>query len=249
MKQWDAAMDKRTRDSHARVDGEIRELDEKFSNGLRFPGDPLGSAAEVVNCRCTCDTRTRWALGEEELQTLKDRAEFFGLDKTKNFEEYKEKYLKAIENSDSGDIMSTGAKGALTSKNDPDFSKRDAHAKQYYSSIRNSDQESIVKAISDNVDIDSENISVAINHLFYTKHDIEKGLSYFDEDYDIAQSIQRLREGRNIQPHDLILIQHEALEAEYMASGMPFEEAHSKAESQFNYTMALRIYLKANNLE
>ena len=93
LKQWDAALDGRTRDSHRRVDGEIRELDEKFSNGLMFPGDPSGGAAEVVNCRCTSNTRARWALGEEELQTLKDRAEFFGLDKTKNFEEFREKYL------------------------------------------------------------------------------------------------------------------------------------------------------------
>lgn len=93
VKQWDAALDGRTRDSHRRVDGEIRELDEKFSNGLMFPGDPSGSAAEVVNCRCTSNTRARWALGEEELQTLKDRAEYFGLDKTKNFEEFREKYL------------------------------------------------------------------------------------------------------------------------------------------------------------
>lgn len=109
VKQWDAALDGRTRDSHARVDGEIRELDEKFSNGLMFPGDPSGGAAEVVNCRCTSDPRARWALDEEELQTLKERAEYFGLDKTKNFEEYKEKYLtanKAIEKAErSGKIL------------------------------------------------------------------------------------------------------------------------------------------------
>lgn len=97
LKQWDAALDGRTRDSHARVDGEIRELDEKFSNGLMFPGDPSGGAAEVVNCRCTSNTRARWALDDEELQTLKERAEYFGLDKTENFEDFKQKYLKAAE--------------------------------------------------------------------------------------------------------------------------------------------------------
>lgn len=97
LKQWDAALDGRTRDSHRMVDGEIKELDEKFSNGLMFPGDPSGSAAEVVNCRCTSDTRARWALDEEELNTLKDRAAYYGLDKTKNFEEYKQKYLTAAE--------------------------------------------------------------------------------------------------------------------------------------------------------
>lgn len=97
VKQWDASLDGRTRDSHARVDGEIRELDEKFSNGLMFPGDPSGSAAEVINCRCTSNTRAKWALDDGELQTLKERAEYFGLDKTKNFEEYKEKYLTAAD--------------------------------------------------------------------------------------------------------------------------------------------------------
>ena len=100
LKQWDATLDGRTRDSHRRVDGEVRELDEKFSNGLMFPGDPNGSAAEVINCRCTSDTRARWALDEAELQTLKERAEYFGLDKTKNFEEFREKYLTAAEESE-----------------------------------------------------------------------------------------------------------------------------------------------------
>lgn len=97
LKQWDAALDGRTRPSHAMVDGEIRELDEKFSNGLMYPGDPSGSAAEVINCRCTSDTRARWALDEEELNILKERAEFFGLDKTESFEDFKRKYLQASE--------------------------------------------------------------------------------------------------------------------------------------------------------
>lgn len=99
LKQWDASLDGRTRDSHARVDGEIRELDEEFSNGLMFPGDPSGSAAEVINCRCTSNTRAKWALDDGELQTLKERAEYFGLDKTENFEDFKNKYLKSAEQS------------------------------------------------------------------------------------------------------------------------------------------------------
>lgn len=111
LKQWDATLDGRTRESHRRVDGEIRELDEKFSNGLMFPGDPSGGAAEVVNCRCTSNTRARWALDEAELQTLKERAEYFGLDKTKNFEEYREKYLTAAD------------RMAAESKYDNDWSK------------------------------------------------------------------------------------------------------------------------------
>lgn len=62
VKMWDSTLDAKTRDSHAKVDGEIKELDEKFSNGLMFPGDPSGGAAEVVNCRCALLQRARWAL-------------------------------------------------------------------------------------------------------------------------------------------------------------------------------------------
>ena len=98
VKQWDATLDGKTRESHRRVDGEIRELDEKFSNGLMYPGDPNGAAAEVINCRCACLTRARWALDEEELEELKQRAEFFGLDKTESFEEFKRKFLEASDN-------------------------------------------------------------------------------------------------------------------------------------------------------
>jgi hypothetical protein len=94
VKQWDATLDANTRDSHAKVDGEVRELDEKFSNGLRYPGDPWGRAAEVVNCRCALFQRARWALDEDELETLKKRAEYFGLDKSEQFEDFKQKYIE-----------------------------------------------------------------------------------------------------------------------------------------------------------
>lgn len=97
VKQWDSSMDKRTRPSHQKVDGEIRELDEKFSNGLMFPGDPNGKASEVINCRCALLQRARWALDDDELDTLKERAEYFGIDKNDNFEDFKKKYLKAAE--------------------------------------------------------------------------------------------------------------------------------------------------------
>ena len=53
VKQWDSTLDGRTRDSHFKIDGEVKEVDEKFSNGLMFPGDPNGAAAEVINCRCS----------------------------------------------------------------------------------------------------------------------------------------------------------------------------------------------------
>lgn len=52
MQKWVATLDHRTRDSHAAIDGELINVGGKFSNGLRFPGDPLGRPEEVYNCRC-----------------------------------------------------------------------------------------------------------------------------------------------------------------------------------------------------
>ncbi|MBU5470138.1 phage head morphogenesis protein [Falcatimonas sp. MSJ-15] len=105
VKQWSAALDGRTRESHRRVDGEIRELDEPFSNGLMIPGDHEAPASEVVNCRCALLQRARWALDESELETLRKRASFHGLlvddskkfghEKAIDFSDFKAKYLKA----------------------------------------------------------------------------------------------------------------------------------------------------------
>lgn len=49
---WRSALLPRTRDSHAAQHGETRNLNEAFSNGLMYPGDPNGPASEVINCQC-----------------------------------------------------------------------------------------------------------------------------------------------------------------------------------------------------
>lgn len=54
-KQWFCLHDSRTRDSHLEIDGEIVENDKAFSNGCRWPGDPIAPASEVWNCRCRID--------------------------------------------------------------------------------------------------------------------------------------------------------------------------------------------------
>ena len=75
-----------------------------------------------------------------------------------------------------------------------------------------------------------------------TKHDLgNDSLEYFYPDYEIAQSWQRLMDPKmKIQPHDLILLEHEHAEYIYMQKGLSQEEAHRKAEEQFNYAMALK---------
>lgn len=97
VKQWDATLDGDTRPTHRRLDGQIRETNEPFEmDGKKamYPGE-FGDPAEDCNCRCVALTRARAALDEDELATLKERAEFFQLDKKDSFKEFKKKYLKA----------------------------------------------------------------------------------------------------------------------------------------------------------
>ena len=119
VKQWNAKFDARTRESHWAVHGQIRELDEKFSNGLMFPGDPNGRPEEVINCRCALNQRARWALDRDETQQLGDVSQMDEKTKeriakmlnippeeleeysnsivpvnAKNYEDFKEKYSK-----------------------------------------------------------------------------------------------------------------------------------------------------------
>ena len=70
VKIWNATLDGKTRPSHAKIDGEIRELDEKFSNGMDAPSDPAGGAAEVINCRCRLGRKARWLLDAEQTKQL-----------------------------------------------------------------------------------------------------------------------------------------------------------------------------------
>ena len=108
VKQWDATLDGRTRPEHREADGQIRELDEPFDIGgekMQAPGVG-GSARNVCNCRCCLLQRARWALDEDELKTLQERAEFYELDKAKDFEDFREKYLKLPEDADTINVNS-----------------------------------------------------------------------------------------------------------------------------------------------
>lgn len=94
VKQWDSTLDGRTRTTHRMLDGQIRELDEYFEvdgKKARFPGD-FGRPEEDIHCRCCVAQRARWALDQDELEELKRRAEYFGLDKSSDFEDYKRKF-------------------------------------------------------------------------------------------------------------------------------------------------------------
>lgn len=93
-KQWDSTLDGRTRPHHRMLDGQVREIDEPFEvEGIKvMHPSGFGMASEDINCRCALLQRAKWALDEEELETLKERAAYFGLDKAKDFDDFRKRY-------------------------------------------------------------------------------------------------------------------------------------------------------------
>ena len=72
VKQWDSALDAKTRDTHAKLNGQIREIDDPFEvDGKKamYPGE-FGKPEEDINCRCRSNTRARWALTAPETKHL-----------------------------------------------------------------------------------------------------------------------------------------------------------------------------------
>ena len=112
VKQWDGTLDGDTRPTHRKLDGQIRETDKPFEmDGKKamYPGE-FGKPEEDCNCRCVALTRAKWALDEDELKVLKERAKFFELDKKDDFKAFEEKYLKTTEslkNQEKRDIIKT----------------------------------------------------------------------------------------------------------------------------------------------
>lgn len=97
--QWDSTMDNRTRDTHRRLHGQLREVGYPFEiDGMTadYPG-AFGIPAEDIHCRCAMLQRARWALSPDELAQLQNTSEAKQLAQTADFEEFKNKYLELTE--------------------------------------------------------------------------------------------------------------------------------------------------------
>lgn len=141
VKQWDATLDGKTRPTHIMVDGEIRELEEPFSNGLMFAGDPNGEAREVINCRCALLNRARWGLEdgftkydsfEDKLVTF-ESPEHYDHFKKWYFSDDNKKYMQFVQNLEDkyetrnfADIL-----GRMTGKEYDTFKKLEANRPKY----------------------------------------------------------------------------------------------------------------------
>lgn len=96
VKQWDASLDSRTRETHRRLDGQIREVEEPFEIGGREVMAPgyFGDPAEDCNCRCVSLTRARWAVGDSFTKMNNETKEIVDFKDIDDYKEFKKTYLK-----------------------------------------------------------------------------------------------------------------------------------------------------------
>ncbi len=235
VKVWDATLDGKTRASHARLHGQWREDGEEFTTyddkgneiSTQYPGG-FGIAEQDINCRCTLLSMPRWALTSETTYHLDNITD--EIIEASTYDEWLKKYY-SVDNSSESDIINTGAiSGALN----PYSEQARQHAEKYYNLVRNMTTD--CKHIAENTGYTEEEIQAIKNYVFLEKHDLGRGTeTVFDPSYEMAESWQRLIDGKDIQAHDLTLLKHETMESSLVEQGMTQNQAHMITSEIYNY--------------
>lgn len=136
-----------------------------------------------------------------------------------------------VANQGNDDIIKSGAiSGAL----DPDSDRAQAHAKQYYEAVRHMKNDCV--KIARNTGFSKQEIETIKRYVFIEKHDLggeEEEL--FAPSYEMAESWQRLIDGKDIQNHDITLLKHELMERDLIEKGFSQDEAHRITTKEYNY--------------
>jgi len=154
---------------------------------------------------------------------------------------YASKKAEKLEKLRRSDILISGAR--ITDLNS---AEADEFAEMYYEEIRHFSTDS--KKIADNLGKEESDIRKIKAYLFEEDSliDPDTGESrQFDPDCAIAQSWQRLMNGKDIKLHDKTLIEHELLEMKIKQEnpGIDHVKAHELASEKYNYPKeALEYY-------
>ena len=150
--------------------------------------------------------------------------------------------------------LTSRANGGIIRKSgalNPDSEQAYTHAEKYYAAVRK--MKTDVKRIAENTGFSEELVGSIKNFIFMEKHDLGGDeLEFFFPDYKMAESWQRLIDGKNIQPHDLTLLKHEEMERKLMEKGLSQEAAHDITSETYNYTVEAKAFydkIKKNKKE
>ena len=126
-------------------------------------------------------------------------------------------------------LMGASSGGIL----DKSSEEQDAYAKRAYEEIRKKNAESDIAKVAKNSGLSKEEVAKVRNHLFFAKHNLEKGFVRFDESAEIANAWEALEQGR---PSDLdiMMIKHELEELTIMEQyGYSYDKAHLLANRKY----------------
>lgn len=197
--------------------------------------------AEHIHANCNCEYCVRFdgkseveGYDPDEYKRMYDEAEGSTPQEKINSirrEMYAENRSRELTVRDSNDILQSGAvSGAL----DPESERAYEHAERYYESVRHMTTD--IKRIAENTGFSEEEIRAIKKYVFLEKHDLgETEPAYFYPSYRMAESWQRLIDGKDIQPHDITLLNHEIMERNLTKTGLSQEEAHRITERVYNY--------------
>jgi uncharacterized protein with gpF-like domain len=96
LKEWDATLDSRTRQTHLELDGQQVEANEYFQSdvGPVFAPHQFGEADQDINCRCRLKSVPRWA-AKSEGKTKRNNMTGRILE-YKDYEKWKGEYLQKL---------------------------------------------------------------------------------------------------------------------------------------------------------
>ena len=228
-----------------RVVGHPCKWCKSLEGSYNYPEIPKDIYRRHGNCRCTVDYHPgngkkqnvhtkKWTDEKQKLVRKRSRIGIESVD-----EREQKRYNRVMKSS--GAVY-----GAWNDRNDPYNKERDRHAQEFYESVRNRNKQHEIVKVSKNSRLSQSDVEKIYNHIFINEYDLEDGRKRFDSSYDMAESWRRLSEigGKNIQPHDLVMLNHELMEHDLMAKGMKYDEAHELTNKTYNYQKAWIAWMK-----
>ena len=218
---------------------------QEVQGNYKYPRVPKDVYRRHQHCRCIVDydpksgkTQNVWTKKWNSID--KERVERRKLIGVVSVDEREQKRYNKV-------MKSSGAVyGAWNDRNDPYNKERERHAQEFYESVRNRNKQHEIVKVSNNSGLSQADVEKIYNHIFINEYDLEDGQKRFDPSYDMAESWRRLSEigGKNIQPHDLVMLNHELMEHDLMAKGMKYDEAHELTNKTYNYQKAWIAWMK-----
>jgi SPP1 gp7 family putative phage head morphogenesis protein len=116
---------------------------------------------------------------------------------------------------------------------DKSSEEQEAYAKRAYAEIRKKNAKSDIAKVANSSGLSKKEVEKVRNHLFFDKHNLEKGFARFDESAEIANAWEALEQGRATELN-IMLIKHELEELTIMEKyGYDYNKAHLLADRKY----------------